>query len=432
MWENYSPAFSFTGMALNYSLKYKKLNFYNKILLEKEGEVIIDRHSFRLKGKGARDHGETIYFGDIHEIAIVNDNKLIFTTFKKERYELSNFSSLFSSFAKDFFRVRNEYLAEHLEMKVGMLYKEYDGQIEIISADSEINNKGMARIQFYEGSVVIFPEMRECFVVYFQFIRSHEFDEEEYLLKFYLENESTVQISKLRTHFEDARETFEMLLSKMYERIVANLKNILPDFQSVELLKLAYIIRDGKLVNFNALKKIHEDLPKKVEELIFQDNQLLNQKARFLLDSDPNSQLHVGFLSLNKSEINTAIKSWFLCALPASNTIAIGICLNPNDVNIYFFRISFEEENFVDPLAKTIFYFNQSMFLLKYDISPMYREKYQLLKSRYRLFFRKLSFLRHCRASYVGKSVSSDMSFFEKEAPQFFQRAMTYYKNPKS
>ena len=449
--------FSFTGMALNYSLKYKKLNFYNKVLLEKEGEVIIDRHSFRLKGKGARDHGETIYFGDIHEISLagrsvaqaltikcpegshLNEDEVIFTTFKKERYRLSNFSSLFSSFVKDFFRIRNEYLAEHLNMKVGMLYKEYDGQVEIIDGSGEINNKGMARIQFYEGSMVIFPEARECCVVYFQFMRSHEFDEEEYLLKLYLENEFTVQISKLRTHFKDARETFEMLLSKMYERIVNNLKNILPEFQSVELLKLAYLIRDGKLVNFNAIKKINEDLQKKVEELIFQNNQLMYQKARTLLNIDPNSQLHIGLLSLNKSETHETIKSWFLCVLPASNTIAIGLCLNQRDVNIYFFRISFEEanlpvetQNFASLQAQKIFDFNQSMFSLKYDIEPLYKEKHQLLKSRFRLLFRKLPFLRHCRTSYLGKSAASDLSFFQKEIEQFCRRAMTYYKNPKS
>lgn len=420
-------------MALNYSLKYKKLNFYNKILLEKEGEIIIDRHCFRLKGKGAKDHGEIIYFSDIQKISILNNDEIIFDTFRKDRYKLSNFSSLFSSFAKDFFRVRNEYLADHLHMKIGMLCREYDGQAKVIDDSGEINNKGAARIQFYEGSIVIFPETQECFVVYFNFLKSHEFDEEEYVLKLYLENESIVQISKLRTYFADAKEIFEILLSKMYERIVNNLKNVLPDFQPAELLKLAYIVRDGKLVNMNILKKIHENLPKKVEELIFNDNVLLCQKIRFLMDRNPDSQLYAGFLFTHKTENGTpAVKSWFLCSLPASNAIAIGNCMDPREANVYFFRISFEKENIDEKLSGKILDFNQSMFLLRCDISPLYQEKHQLLKSRHRILFRKLSFLRHCRTSYLGKSAATDLDLFQKETDLFFRRAAMYYKNSKS
>jgi len=31
-------------MALNYNLKYQKQNAFAKVLLEKEGEIVIDRH----------------------------------------------------------------------------------------------------------------------------------------------------------------------------------------------------------------------------------------------------------------------------------------------------------------------------------------------------------------------------------------------------
>ena len=117
-------------MALTYSLKYKKLNFSNKVILEKEGEVVLDRQSFRLKGKGAQDHGESIYFGDIKDLHIKED-WLSFTTFSKEKYVLSDFSNLFNVFLKDFIRIRNDYLADTLFMKVGMLMHEYDVAVEV-------------------------------------------------------------------------------------------------------------------------------------------------------------------------------------------------------------------------------------------------------------------------------------------------------------
>ena len=37
-------------------------------------------------------------------------------------------------------------------MKVGMLYKEYDGQVEIIDGSGEINNKGMAVYNFTKAA----------------------------------------------------------------------------------------------------------------------------------------------------------------------------------------------------------------------------------------------------------------------------------------
>ena len=79
-------------MALTYSLRYKKLNFYQKVVIEKEGEIVIDRNSFRLKGKGAHDLGENIFFGDINDM-IIKDDYLSITTYTKDKYVLSNFSN---------------------------------------------------------------------------------------------------------------------------------------------------------------------------------------------------------------------------------------------------------------------------------------------------------------------------------------------------
>ncbi len=50
-----------------YNLKYTKFSQYQKVLLEKEGEIVISKDGFQLKGKGAGDIGETISFADIKE-----------------------------------------------------------------------------------------------------------------------------------------------------------------------------------------------------------------------------------------------------------------------------------------------------------------------------------------------------------------------------
>ena len=84
-----------------YNLKYKKLNQFQKVLLEKEGEIVISKDGFQLKGKGAGDVGEMISFADIKEWK-TKDDIVVFTTVSKEKFVLGNMGNLFNDFLRDF------------------------------------------------------------------------------------------------------------------------------------------------------------------------------------------------------------------------------------------------------------------------------------------------------------------------------------------
>lgn len=107
-------------MAVSYSVKFKKMSFSGKLLVEKEGEVVFDRKNFRLKGKGANDHGEIVNFTDIKETKSEKD-KFTFVTFAKEKFELSRFGDSVENFLTDFYHIKNEFFAENLFMREGML-----------------------------------------------------------------------------------------------------------------------------------------------------------------------------------------------------------------------------------------------------------------------------------------------------------------------
>lgn len=422
-------------MALNYNLKYKKLNFFHKVVLSKEGEIVIDRQGFRLKGKGAQDHGEIVYFSDIKDLVSDKDDQLQFSTYKKDRYILSGFSNLFDSFLKDFFRVRNEYLAEQLFMKVGMLYHEYDGHVEILDRNGNLTPKGFCRFQLYEGSLLVIPESHDCFPVYYNFLKSHEFDEDEYVLKLYLENGDTIHISKLGTSFEDFQEALERLLGKMYEGVMNRLKEFLPDFDAGELLKLASLVREGKTIHPVALKKIHEDLPKKFDHLMFAEHEPMQEKVKWLMKGDLAAALHVGFSLHTKMDTHELqVKPWFICALPEKNIVAVSILGNQPNAPMYFFRLMSEFGSGVrsaceeEKLAEKVLEINQSMLLLKFDLAPIYRNKWELGKSRYRTALRKLDYLRRLRKSYLSKSLSPDMAGFQKDFEAVLKKAPVVFK----
>lgn len=409
-------------MALTYSLKYKKMNFFQKVLLEKEGEVIIERQSFKLKGKGANDQGENIYFGDIKEL-LVKEDSLIFTTFGKERFVLSDFSNLFDSFLKDFVRVRNEYLSDTLFMKVGMLFHEYDCSVEILTSSEKIVNKGKSRIQFYEGSIVIIPETRECMVIYLDFLKQHEFDEDDYVLRLFLENGTNITVSKLGTSFEDAQETLETLLGKMYEKSMNNLKEFLPDFDPMTLLKVANKLKSCRAVQFSTLKKMHDDLPAKLENLAFGSNAVMGDKVKILRKIVGDENFYLGFGFVNKMETREIIvKPWFTVAIPEQNVIALGFCSGPQDLAIYFFRIIMEQGDPKIKVASKIMEINQFMSLFKLDMTAMLKDRRELKKTKYRTAVKKLTFLRLLKKSYMGKNSAPTADQFKNDLEKIFAK----------
>lgn len=412
-------------MALTYNLKYRKLNFFQKVLLEKEGEIVIDRQSFRLKGKGAHDQGEVIYFNDIRELTVEGDDQLRFSTFKKEKYVLLDFSNLFESFLKDFFRVRNEFFAEHLFMKVGMLYKEYDCFVEVVTKQDQVLPKGKSRVQFYEGSIIIIPETSECFVLHYNFLKSHEFDEDEYVLRLFMDNGTNVHVSKLGSYFEDAQESFELLLGKMYQKIINHLLELFPGFQPADLLKLAYLIRDNKGVSVAALKKIHEDLPSKVLELAFGQNPVLKAKVEILRETGQNDQyFFVGFSFHQKPDKrDLTVKSWFSYAIPQKNVVALGITSQPNDATIHFFRIALNPSEKEDRLPEKIYEINYSMYILRSDLAPLYKDKRELQKGKFKTALRRLSALRFLRKSYLWRNFGPDLQFLQRDLETVYKRA---------
>lgn len=413
-------------MALTYSLRYQKLNHFHKVVLEKDGEVIVERQSFRLKGKGAHDQGETIYYGDMREL-VAKDDELSFSTLAREKYILTDFANLFDSFLKDFSRVRNEFLAEALFMKVGMLYHEYDCGVEIVDPHGKVVNKGKSRMQFYEGSIVVIPEIRECFVMYLDFIKSHEFDEDDYVLRIFLDNGSVVTISKLGTSYEDVRQTFESLLGIMYEKVINHLREAMPDFDDNTLLKLAYKLKNGRTLALASFKKMHDDMLAKVDQLVFGSNTPAKDKALLLrrLGIDEHFFLGLSFgVKPETKDLNT--RSWYVVAFPEKNLLAFGLTSLPQDSSVHFFRIALDPAEARTKLATKVLELDQYLLLTHFDLFPLFKDKKEIRKSHYKTAVKKLSYFRMMRKSYLGRSNSAEEALFKADVERFAQKALDF------
>lgn len=410
-------------MAVSYSVKFKKMSFSGKLLVEKEGEIVFDRKFFRLKGKGANDHGEVVNFTDIKETRSEKDH-FTFITFSKEKFELSRFGDSVENFLTDFYKIKNDFFAENLFMREGMLMGQFDCSVELSNQFGKSLNKGVSVMQIYEESILFTPKFSDAFAVNLNFMRHHQFMEDEYLLQIETDSGTKIHVSKLGSHFEECQESMEGCLEKLYQRVLTQLNDVLPGFPLQVLVKLAYAIKSGKAVELASLKKLDASLPSKVLELAFANNSDLLQKVQYVRNLDKDEKFFVGFsLSTPQGARDTEVRAWFLCALPNLNTMVMGISNNPNDKRVFFFRIVMEQGIASDKLEGKVLEINQCMVLFDYDLSPILKDKNELKKTKYRVAILRMAFLRLFRRSLLGYSQATDLEKFKDDANRYLALA---------
>lgn len=418
-------------MAVSYSVKFRKMSFVGKLLVEKEGEIVFDRKYFRLKGKGANDHGEIINFIDIRDTIAAKD-KFTLMTFARETFELSRFGDSVENFLNDFYRIRNEFFAENLFMREGMLAGQFDCSVELSNQFGKSLHKGVTQMQIFEESILFLPKFSDAFAVNLNFMRHHQFLEDEYLLQIETDSGTKINISKLGSHFEACQEVLEGCLEKMYQRVLTQLNEALPGFSLQVLLKLAYAIKSGKAVEISSLKKMDASLPQRVMELALGNNPDLLQKIQFLRGLDKEEKFYLGLSFANStSSREIVVKAWFLCALPSLNMMVMGISNAPADQRVFFLRIVLESGIPSDRLESKVLEINQCMVLFNFDLTPLLKDKNALRKTRYRVAVLRMAFLRLFRRSMLGISQAAGLDKFKDDANRFLTLARSPYRPPR-
>lgn len=417
-------------MEVSYNLRYQKSNFSNKVIIDKEGEVIIYGKGFRLKGKGASDKGELINFSEVKEF-YHKENKIIFITFTKEKYILADAGNLFDQMLIDIYKARNEFLTDALFMKSGKLKAEFEGNFERLSKFGKLINKGHAKVKLYEKSLILVPEIQDAFSIHFDFVSFYEFDELDYFLKIITDDGNTVMVSQLGNDYEFFQEKMDTLLGGMYETIVNDgLKQAFQEFHAGTLLKLAYKMKNGKAVSLKEIKKIDKELAGRLEDFIFENSNLKEFSGEF----KPSNDEYVLFGITRDEAVKGSFIRWLLFVMPDKNLVAFSILprwIEGGDkgpetgkpCEMYFYKIIMEQgvpsEKYEDKIREL----NQALVVLNFAKDPCYKDKRELKHSPYQYAIRKLPYLRILRKSFVGKISSSDPKEFQKQADELFSKA---------
>lgn len=424
-------------MEVSYNLRYQKSNFSNRVILDKEGEIIIYGKGFRLKGKGASDKGELINFSELKEF-YYRDEKIFFITFTKEKYTLADAGTQFEQLVVDIYKARNEFLMDALFMKGGKLKAEYEGSFQRVSKFAKLINKSPAKLRLYEKSLVIVPPKQDAFSVHFDFVNFYEFDELDYQLKITLDDGTTIAISQLGNDYEFFQEKMEGLLGGMYEEIVNEVMKVaFMEFHAATLLKLAYKMKGGKAASLKEIQKMDKELAVAVENFIFQDDSL-KAKMRMLRDMCDESKVFYGIAK--DIAVKGSFVRWVMYAIPEKNVV--GFCILPRwqeggksvagngaapvvgeRYDTFFYKVIMESGNPILKLEDKIMEINQALVNLNFAKDPCYKDKRDLRHSPYQYAIRKLPYLRILRKSFAGQANAVDSEQWHKQVEQVFKNA---------
>ncbi|MEK7672294.1 MAG: hypothetical protein AAB373_00270 [Patescibacteria group bacterium] len=424
-------------MEVSYNLRYQKANFSNRVMVDKEGEVIIYGKGFRLKGKGATDKGELINFSEIKEF-YYRDEKIFFVTFNKEKYTLADTGTQFDQVVVDIYKARNEFLMDALFMKMGKLKAEFEGHFERMSKFTKLISKSNAKLRLYEGSLLVIPPKQDAFSIQFNFVNYYEFDEMDYQLKIVMDDGSTILISQLGNDYELFQEKMDGLLGGMYEKVVNGvLKEAFVQFHAATLLKLAYNMKEGKGVALKEIKKMDKELAGEVESFIFQDENF-KKKMQIFKDMCDDGQT---FYGIAKDEaVKDSFIRWVMYAVPSKNIVAF--CILPRwqqggvqaktgagqgssveKYETFFYKIIIEQGKPEDKLQDKIQEINQALVNLHFVKDPCFKDKRDLRHSPYQYAIRKLPYLRILRKSFAGVAHAVEVEAWHKQVEEIFKNA---------
>jgi hypothetical protein len=413
-------------MEVSYNVRYQKSNFFSKLLTEIEGEIVIYKKGFRLKGKGAGDKGELINFSEIKEFYYKND-KVYFITFSREKYIISDVGTQFDQMLLDLYKSRNEFLVDALFMKVGKCLAEFETNFERLSKFGKTISRGRGKVKIYEGSLVLIPPDQDAFSANFSFVKDYVFDELDYSLKIILDDEQKILMSQLGNEYDVFKEKVDQAMGTMYQTVINDvLKTALPYQSAQNLLQIAYKIKGGKPMSAKEIKKVDEELYSQLKEYFYQDPELAN-RIQTLINEFGEDNFYFSLAEDKASEKN--IVKWFMLVLPEQNVAAFMVCprwqegdKTPN-YTLLFFKIIAEKG---DPLLKSddkIREITQAMIALNFAKDPCYKHKKELRYSPYQYAIRKMPFLRILRKSFAGKAANTEQDNWLKEVKQIIENS---------
>lgn len=414
-------------MSLAYNVKFSKVAPSGKVILAKEGEVLVYEKGLRLRGKGAHDKGELVHFSDVRGLRVDHEHDVLhIDTYFRDGFMIADAGSMFKTMVTDLYRVRNEFLIDNLFMRQGTKICEHSVYIERVDVSGTVLTKGKALLRLFSDSIIAVPFEDMVFGTSFSFVASYEFDHDEYLFTMTLDDGTTLRATQFGNEYDIFEEHFQHAMRIMYESLMDQLDYFFIGFPRDKLVKLAHLMRYGRLVRLKDIQKIDKDLAKKMINAVFKDEMFLQTVAAIHRSCDE-EHTFVGLrISDGKKEVYTFTVAF---AIPDQNMLVCTFGSYDKEIrkvqDTYFFRLPPAPGPglIMESILAMVRALNETGVTLHSVPDPIFKDAHELRQSIYKLAIRQLPFLQLLRGTFLGRCPSILPELFQRNFDRAVQRA---------
>lgn len=232
-----------------------------------------------------------------------------------QHYKFFELGYEYENFMKNFFFLRNEIIIKDLLMKEKILRPYVEGEFEEKDTSGKTVGKESCLIRVYETGVVVVPVSSQ--IRRYPFGLIDKISSGDYKIVIRMEDGSTLTLSMLGYEFESLTRDITKANDALIEKTRQLIKEISPDENPENILKLSYMLKDGRAARNEKISSISRQFLKEVENKL-KGRQVWDYYNYLYTISDP-EKICTG-IKKGLFQDTTGYYLWFLFPLYGSKT----------------------------------------------------------------------------------------------------------------
>jgi len=332
-------------------------------------------------------------------------------------YKYDDFLRIFSS-------LRNKILIKDLLMNESIKKTGVNANFVFYDEKGHKKYKGKCEIKLYETGIVSIPDKGE--IIRIPYSDVSDISAEDYSIVMKTDYDEKIVFSMMGMKYDSFKDTLSEIYTELQLKVQSYLGELLPNTNTMTLMKLARLMKEGKAAKRSDVESIESELWNRLEKRI--DIFGIKDGYNFLKKYSMEQKNCIGIKRGLLGDL-TGEYIWFMIPIYSNkfgNAIAIEAASEEGGGKAtYFFRIvsrneyqnlSQEDMNSkIDELIKNI---NRCMLAINFRREPIYLSNERLIEPRYQKYLfaiQKISSLRILRNLFIGRIIHYSQEQWEND-----------------
>ena len=391
------------------------------ISMERGCEIILDEETLSIIPKFESpmiiSYRNIFSFQDRNFVVILKIIPNLTIKLIKLGYKYDDFLRIFSS-------LRNKILIKDLLMDESIKKTGVNANFVFYDEKGHEKHKGKCEIKLYETGIVSIPDKGEIIRIPYSDIS--DISAEDYSIVMKTDYDEKIVFSMMGMKYDSFKDTLSEIYTELQLKVQSYLGELLPNTNTMTLMKLARLMKEGKAAKRSDVESIESELWNRLEKRI--DIFGIKDGYNFLKKYSMEQKNCIGIKRGLLGDL-TGEYIWFMIPIYSNkfgNAIVIEAASEEGGGKAtYFFRIvsrneyqnlSQEDMNSkIDELIKNI---NRCMLAINFRREPIYLSDEMLIEPRYQKYLfaiQKISSLKVLRNLFIGRIIHYSQEQWEND-----------------